>query len=202
MSRRARLEVAAVVATAALHFVFYDLLPGRGVFIAAAALGWIAYLVVRARTDPDALREFGLSRQGLRPTTTAAVAILVAGAIVCFAIGRARGHLVLDLHMLWTALLYPAWGLLQQVLVLGIVARHLASRLPAALVVAIASLLFGVVHLPHVELAAATAVLGALFTAVFLRWKNVVPLGICHGWLGVLFYVWVLGRDPWLEIVG
>jgi hypothetical protein len=30
---RARLEVAAVLATAALHFVFYDLLPGRGVFI-------------------------------------------------------------------------------------------------------------------------------------------------------------------------
>jgi hypothetical protein len=37
---------------------------------------------------------------------------------------------------------------------------------------------------------------------IFLRWRNVWPLGICHGWLGVLFYFWVLGRDPWLEILG
>ncbi len=202
MPLRARLEVAAVLATAALHFVFYDLLPGRGVFIAVTAIGWIAYIVLRSRQDPSALREFGLSRDGLRPTAKAAAAIFIAGGVACVAIGRARGPLVLDVHMLWTALLYPAWGLLQQVLVLGIVARHLSRSLPAIVVVAVAAVLFGAVHLPHLALAGATAALGAVFTAVYLRWRNVVPLGVVHGWLGVLFYFWVLGRDPWLEIAG
>jgi len=65
-----------------------------------------------------------------------------------------------------------------------------------------AGILFGLVHLPHVQLAVATAALGAVFTLIFVRWRNVWPLGVCHGWLGVFFYYWVLGRDPWLEITG
>ena len=41
----------------------------------------------------------------------------------------------------------------------------------------------------------------AAFTVVFLRHRNVWPLGICHGLLGVVFYSWVLGRDPWWEML-
>lgn len=28
------------------------------------------------------------------------------------------------------------------------------------------------------------------------------PLGVAHGWIGTGFYLWVLGRDPWLELFG
>jgi hypothetical protein len=103
--------------------------------------------------------------------------------------------------MLVLALLYPFWGLLQQFLIQAIVVRNLAPHVSPGIVVASAAVLSGVMHLPDPALALSTAILGAIFTLIFLRWPNIWALGVCHGWLGVVFYFWVLGRDPWLEIV-
>ena len=201
MPRRSFLEVSAVALTAALQFLFYDLLPGRGPFILATLIGWVTYIAVRIRRRPESLAEFGLSRNGLATSAATAAVILLVGAVVCWIVGSRRGSLNVSRNMLWTALLYPVWGILQQTLVQGVAVRNLARALPKPAVVVIAGLLFGAIHLPHVALAGATAVLGGVFTVVFLRTRNVWPLGVCHGWLGVLFYYWVLGRDPWLELV-
>ena len=70
---------------------------------------------------------------------------------------------------------------------------------PKVIATAVASVLFGAVHLPELKLAAATCLLGLAFTLLYLRWGNLWPLGLCHGWLGVFYYYWVLGRDPWME---
>jgi hypothetical protein len=58
------------------------------------------------------------------------------------------------------------------------------------------------VHLPDFRLATATFVLGLALTPIYLKWRNLWPLGIYHGLLGVLFYFWVLERDPWIEVFG
>jgi hypothetical protein len=188
--------------TAALHFVFYDLLPGRGPFIAVTMLLWVTYFVFRVRQKPAAGQEFGLSRQGFSDSAKAAAAVFAVGAAGCAAVGFSRGRLILVPHMLILLVLYPIWGLIQQLLVQAMFVRNLIGRTSTPLVVLMAGILFGVVHLPYVQLAVATAVLGAVFTLIFIRWRNVWPLGVCHGWLGVFFYYWVLGRDPWLEIIG
>ena len=44
--------------------------------------------------------------------------------------------------------------------------------------------------------------LGLLFTPLYLHRQSLLPLGVAHGWLGVLAYYWLLGRDPWLELLG
>lgn len=199
--RRAVLELGALALTVGLQFLFYDLLPGRGAFLVATVVGWGGYLAGRILRHPDTLRELGLARDGLAASTAAAAVILLVGTLVCLAIGSRRGSVTFTRNMLFTALLYPVWGLVQQVLVQGVAVRHLSRALPKAAVVAIAGVLFGLVHLPHLALAAATAVLGAVFTIVFLRHRNAWPLGVCHGLLGVVFYFWVLGRDPWWEMV-
>jgi hypothetical protein len=79
MTRRSAVEIAAVVLTAGLHFVFYDLLPGRGAFIGIAVLGWGSYVVARVVRHPRVLRAYGLGGDGLRPTVLAAGVILVSG---------------------------------------------------------------------------------------------------------------------------
>jgi hypothetical protein len=201
MRTREVLEVAAVILTAALHFVFYELLPGRGAFIVVTVLAWSTYFAVRVRRSPQNRREFGLSAEGLRPSAVAASIVLLVGIAMCFAIGTSRGTVRLVPQMLILAFLYPAWGLVQQLLVQSMVVRNLKSVLSGPVVVAIAGVLFGIVHLPDVELALATALLGGIFTLIFLRWRNVWPLGVCHGLLGVFFYFWVLGRNPLREIV-
>jgi hypothetical protein len=200
-SRRTRLEIAAVALTIALYVVCYEVLDARGLFIAVAFLGWTVYFVLRCARDPTAPHEYGLGRRGLRPTALAVAAVVAVGAVACVGVGAARGTLQAGRGLGLALALYPLWGLVQQLLVQAIVVRPLAERLPATAVVATAAALFGAIHLPDVALTAATAALGAVFTPIYLRWRNVWPLGVGHGVLGALFYVEVLGRDPWAESI-
>ncbi len=64
------------------------------------------------------------------------------------------------------------------------------------MVTVVTAALVGLVHLPYVALAVATFLLGLVFTPHYLRHRNVLVLGIWHGWLETLLYFWVLGRDP------
>jgi hypothetical protein len=198
---RSTLEVSAAGLTAALHFVFYEILPGRGAFIVVTILAWLIYVASRIRREPSSLHEFGLSKRGLRGSSVASAVVLIVGASFCILVGLGRATLRFTPDMLILALLYPLWGLEQQLLVQGMVVRNLVPRFSTAAVAAVAGVLFGLVHLPHLALAIATAVVGAVFALIFLRWRNIWALGVCHGWLGVFFYFWVLGRDPWLQIV-
>jgi membrane protease YdiL (CAAX protease family) len=75
--------------------------------------------------------------------------------------------------MLPLLLLYPVWGLFQQLMVQGIVARPLALGIRPVvsrpIAVVLASLLFGAVHPPDITLLAATAIMGLAFTPLYLR---------------------------------
>ncbi|MBL8896253.1 MAG: hypothetical protein JNM84_01435 [Planctomycetes bacterium] len=110
---------------------------------------------------------------------------LTAIALPSFALYVAsRGALRVPPHALFCLLLYPLWGLIQQVLVL------------------VGALVFGAVHLPALLLTVGTTLLALLYVPQFLRDRNVGPLGVAHGWIGTFFYLWVLERDPWLELFG
>ena len=195
------LEVTAVALTALLHVIFYDVLHARGVFIVVTILAWSTYFALRIRQGPDSRREYGLTTDGLRSSAIATLVVFLIGGAICMAYALSRGRLVLVPSMLIVALLYPIWGLLQQLLVQTMVVRNLAPHISRPVVVVVAAILFGAVHLPDPTLTVVTAVLGGALTLIFMRWRNIWPLGVCHGWLGVLFYYWVLHRDPWLEII-
>lgn len=99
---------------------------------------------------------------------------------------------------------YPIWGMFQQLLVQGVFVRTVIESAgglrPKVIATIVAAVLFGAVHLPELRLAMATLVLGLVFTLIYVRWRNLWPLGLYHGWLGVFYYYWVLGRNPWREI--
>jgi len=84
----------------------------------------------------------------------------------------------------------------QQFLVQAMAVRNLRAVLPPSATVLVAGFLFGLVHLPDLALSAATFGLGIALTPIYLLWRNLRPLGFCHGWLGTLVYFWVLGLDP------
>ncbi len=195
-------EPAAVVATGLLHLFFEEALHAKGPFILLAGLCWGTYLVLAVRKDRRLPLEWGFGRSGFRPTARWAGWILAGGAAFLALAGIAGGTLSWNPHILPVLLLYPAWGLLQQFLLQALLARNLdrlaGSRFTA---VALASLLFAGVHLPDLFLAGATLVLALLFVPIYLRYRNLYPLGVVHGILGALAYFWVLGRDPWLELL-
>ncbi|MFI5386684.1 MAG: type II CAAX prenyl endopeptidase Rce1 family protein [Fimbriimonadales bacterium] len=186
--------------TTVLFVVCYDILKRRQfkmAFIVGTTLAWLGYILCCIWRAPDTRRAYGLSSHDLRQSALLASGVFVVGATFCLVVAFTHQRLHLYPHMLLSALLYPAWGLVQQTLVQAMVVRNLSGSLATPWVVVIAGLLFGAVHWPDLALAAATAILGAVFTVIFLHWPSVWALGLCHGWLGVLFYFWVLKRDPW-----
>ena len=198
--RRRCLETVFVLATGAVNVAPTDRLFSQGVFVLVALCAWTSYSFLRWRassTRAEVLTSWGLGRGDLAASWRA-TSIFGLVALACIAgIGAARGTLTLHWHMLPLVCLYPIWGLVQQYLVQVLLVDNLvALRCPLALVMGAAALLFGAAHLPNVELSLATALLGLVFALIWLRWRNLWPLALWHGWLGVAFYFWALGVDP------
>ena len=193
------IEVLLVLLTVAA-FQVGEYLGLKAVFIATAAVFWVTYVLVRWRRDPGVLREWGFRSENLLPATAAGVAVLAVVGGAMFYVQWLRGPLWLPRNFWVTLALYPLWGIVQQFLLNGIIARNLARRLPPAAAVLCAAVLFAVAHAPDGALMGLTFVAGCVWVPIYLRWRNLWPLGVCHGLLGALAYYVLLGRDVWLEL--
>ena len=204
ITRRGWLEMGAVGLTGVGHLGFSALDQSR-LFIPTATLGWGAYVAYRARTDGAFLSHVGLTSGNLGPAFRDATLLALGASALMAGLAARQGSLRLDGDIVPLFLLYPIWGVVQQLLVQGMVAANLSEatgRLGSPYAVTpVAAVLFGAVHVPNWKLTAATFALGLAFTPLYLKHRNVWPLGLYHGWLGALFYVWVLDRNPWRGIV-
>ncbi len=189
-----------MIATGAGHLVFEPLLHLKAAYFTCVGAAWTVYVVRCVRRDPSTLSTWGWRRSGLKPATFCAAAVLVVGAIAVGLAGHSLGHLRFPASMLVLLLAYPVWGYVQQFLLQAFVARNLAALgVRQGFVVPLTALGFGVVHAPEWRLVGACALLGLVFTPIYLRWRNLWPLGLAHAWLGTLAFYWLLGRDPWVE---
>jgi hypothetical protein len=197
--------LAGVGVTIVLHFV----LQARGpnpYFMAGACLFWAGFVIVRARQCPGVIRTWGFRADNLARASVLPAALFVAIAIGFAVYAHFQGHLRFPLHQLGLFLLYPVWGIIQQFLALGIVVNNLEQidslgRRPSLLAL-IAAVIFGAVHADDLHLAAGTFAIELVIVPLYLRYRNVWPLGVLHGWAGGLFYLWVLNRDLWAENFG
>jgi hypothetical protein len=119
--------------------------------------------------------------------------------------GLANGRILWQGHILFLLLLYPLWGILQQFLVQALGVANLMTLFPKqGLMVAmpVGIVLFAFIHYPNGLLMLATGLMAGFFIPCYLRDRNLWPLGLYHGWLGTFFYLWVLGKDPWVSVFG
>src|SRR5262245_13730331 len=200
-----RLALAGAAVTAVLSFTPIADAPGS-VFIAGACLFWAAFVLVRARQDRDAFRAWGFRADNLWQASILPAVVFVIGAAGLAGFAWLRGTFRFPVHGLPLFLVYPAWGLIQQFLLLGVVVGNLERldglRQRKALIVLIVALLFGLVHAFNVRLVVATFFLELVIVPMYLQHRNLWPLGVLHGWLGGLFYLWVENRDLWIERFG
>ena len=202
LSTREIAEMGAVVLTGVGHLAA-SRAGASDVFIPVVVVGWGGYVGARALTEPGFLGELGLTSRNLGRASRDVALVSAGAALGMAAYGAANGSLRVDPTLVPLVLLYPAWGLTQQTLVQGFLTRHLdAAGLPTLAVVPVSAAAFGSVHVPDWPLTAATTAMGGTFAPLYLRDRNVIPLGVAHGALGALFYVWVLDRDPFAEIFG
>lgn len=197
-------EMLAVLLTGIGKFIFVGWLGYKLWFIVAAILGWALYVYVRHHRQPGVLRYWGFRGDMFRENFMRLLPLAGIAVALFAGVGYGRGTLIWSWHLLPVLLLYPVWGVIQQFLVVGLVAGNLSDfagrRFSRATVVAVTAVLFSSVHFPALLLVAGTFILAVVYTVVYLRTRNLWALGLYHGWLGAFFYFFVLGRDPWQEV--
>jgi hypothetical protein len=183
------LEVFAVVATGLLYYVF-KYVGARSVFIISAVCFWLVYIYSRANNDSTALDKWGFRAKNLAPCFLTATLLSVPILVSMAGFSASRGELTFPAHAWILLALYPIWGIIQQFLVQALVVRNLARSgltLSPAAIVLIGATVFAMAHLNNPRLLLATFGLGLVFPPLYLRYRNLWPLGLYHGWLGAFF---------------
>jgi hypothetical protein len=150
-----------------------------------AALAWI---VVTTCTQPDPWRTLGIGLTGFaRSLWIVGVAMLFAGLAIYVA---GRTHTLHRLHgprpLLAHVWGYLLWAVMQQFLLQVYFLLRLRRFLPGKVAPVIAAAgLFSLAHLPNPVLTPTTLVWGIASCLLFLRYRNIYPLGIAHGILGL-----------------
>ncbi len=199
----ARWEITFVLLTGLGNFLLAGWLDRRLVYIAAACLFWTLFVVVRATAEPSVLAEWGFTSRNFGRSLKL---LLPAGLLAMsgfLVYGMLAGSMVRNWHFLPVGLLYPFWGLVQQFLVVALVAGNIEkhSRIPQWGIVVLTALVFAAAHVPSLPLALAAFFLAAVTTSVYFRTRNLWALGLFHGWFATGLYYFALGQDPWKELI-
>jgi hypothetical protein len=201
MRRRAWIGLLLVILTGAAHLVFENVWHLKGPYIAVAGTFWLVYIIRRLRT-PGQARAWGMRSDTFRPSIIANALVFIAGSGTMIAYGISQGRSIPSVGFFYLLALYPIWGFIQQFLLCSLVGQNLQAITGRALVSVLAgTVLFGIVHAPDWTLVGLTAVAGVFWISFHLRWPNLWVQGIAHGWLGAVAYFYVLGRDPWIELL-
>ncbi|CAL1173557.1 unnamed protein product [Cladocopium goreaui] len=212
-------EVFATLTTGVIFIA--KLLNPLSLFIASCALLWIAWGVFQLfRHGGRILSSWGvrvdqpnLKHSFILPSLFSLVAL---GAI-CIGTAVQNRSIYFDNWHLWLIFaLYPFYGVLQHVMLQSFLMRHLSwlvtgkddySVLQAFLkernlrnflatlgCVLVSATAFAMVHWPDIWLMAGTGMMGVPWAVEYLLHRNVLPLGLYHGFVGTLFYFWFMGR--------
>lgn len=194
-----------VILTGLGKILFVDVLDVKFIFIIAAIAFWVIYFLRRVSKNKELIKYWGLSFSSAKETfrIVTIVGLIVLGGFVMY--GLFMGTYRFHWHLLVILLVYPIWGLVQQFLMMSLFAGNLkdyeSKHFNKALIVVLTSILFSLVHYPSFHLIIATFIMALFYTIVFLRERNIIPLGIFHVVLGGVFYFLVLNRDPWGEFI-
>lgn len=204
--KRRKYEIAAVFLTGAGKFIFMDFLQWKLPFIITAIVCWTAYVLNRSSTMKRILPYWGFRMDNFRAVALRVLPFGIVAVASFFAVGYFSHTLNLSWHCIPILVLYPMWGVVQQFLVIGLMAGNLQhlekNRLGHVTIITITAALFGLLHYPHYWLVAGTFVLALLYGFIYLKERNVYVMGLFHGWLGGLFFYTVVNRDPFIEIFG
>ena len=204
--KQRKIEIGAVLVTGIGKFIFMDGLQWKLPFILIVMLFWTGYVVYRNKTGPGILHYWGFRTDNFRKVVRMILPFGISAVIAFFIVGFYRETIQINWHIIPILILYPVWGVIQQFLVIGLVAGNLRDlkrhKLNDPLTIVVTAVLFGLLHYPYYWLILGTFVLALLYGFIYLRARNVYVMGLFHGWLGGLFFYTVVARDPFAEVFG
>jgi hypothetical protein len=202
--RRRWIEILAVGITGLMKFVLMDWLDMRALYIGAVCLFWLLFITGRYRDNKDILKDWGFQKDHFKATFLFLLPFAVAAVTAIIWYGISFNADFLNWNLIPVLLLYPVWGMIQQFMMIGLIAGNLQKistlNLKKPQIVLITALLFTLIHSPSLPLMAFAFFMEILFTSVYFKWRNLWPLGLYHGWVSCLFLFFVMGRDLWNEL--
>jgi len=197
-------ELWAVAVTVLLKFILMDWLGMRAFYIAGTCIFWFAYVIFRYRQDHTILKFWGFKRENFAKSMYILLPLFAATGVITLIYGMYSGIYLLNIHIIPVFLLYPAWGIIQQFMLVCIIAQNIHNTvyfsLRKARVILFVSVLFSLVHYPYPVLMIFTLLMEIIFLVVFYRWRSLWAIGLMHGWIATLLLYYVLQRDLWLEL--
>ena len=205
-NKRRILEISGVLLTALAKFLFMDYLNWRFPFVVSAIVVWAMYVIYTSRRKEGLLKYWGFRKDNFSAVTRRVLPFGLFAVIVFLTIGFFQGSINISWHIIPVLIFYPIWGIIQQFLLIALVAGNLQDmkglKLDSFLVILFSALLFAAIHYPSIWLITGTFFLAIFYGFIYLKERNIYVLGLFHGWLGALFYYTVLDRDPFLETFG
>lgn len=203
--RRRIAEIVMVIITGTGRLVFTNLLEMRYVFLFATLIFWIGYIVYSVSQNRHLLKYWGLTFTNSKTTLKVLGAVGTVAFLLIIYYGLYNHTISFNQNIILILFLYPFWTLIQQFLIMSLFAGNLKDLTSVKLndftIIIITSVLFGVVHFPSVTLIVVTFFMALLYTYLFLKERNIIPLGLFHGVLGSMFFYAVLKKDLWFELV-
>lgn len=185
-----------------LYRLFHGRLAGRLVFIAPAIVATAGLLALRARVSSSPSDAVGLDMEVLRASGFVTLAIALPILLGLLAWAGWRGTWPDSATNLLVALaVYPVWGIGQQAIFQGLMHRALQRLGLGGWAIPLVAVCFALVHPESYLMLAVTLAAGLVWSAIFHRYRNILPIGVAHGLLGALFYYLVLERDVIASLV-
>lgn len=204
VNRKRRLEILAVVVTGLLKFILMDWLGFRLFYVVAACIFWVIYVYREYKRNPGVHKSWGFQKAWLRSSFyfLLPVALIFFTGIILYGIFN---HIhFFNWHIIPVLVLYPVWGIIQQFMMVGLVAGNLKKltdvKITDSQIILFTSFLFALVHFPSIPLMGYAFFIEIIFIKAYLRWPNLWTLGLYHGWISTFFIYFVLERDLWSEL--
>lgn len=194
-----------VVLTGISKILVMDILNQKLPFIVVVTLFWLGYFIYRTSTERELYKYWGLSISNSKQLfkIVASVGLVLIAVMVIY--GVYIKPIQWSVNILFVLLVYPIWGLIQQFLTMSLFAgniQDLQSKPTRNMsIILYTSILFSIVHYPSLHLMIATLIMAFIYSYLFLKYRNIIPLGLFHGIIGGLFYYVILNRDAWVEFV-
>ncbi len=199
------LQITAVVITGLLKFILVDWLALRVFYIVSACLFWLIFIRVKYKNDPSVIQEWGFQKKYLRHSFWFLLPFALPFSILILIYGLSTHTFFLNWHIIPIFFIYPMWGIIQQFIVVGLVAGNLKRLSTVKIadwqILIIVSFLFAIIHFPDIRLMIYAFAMELIFILTYFRYQNLWIPGIFHGWVSSLFLFFVMKRDLWNELL-
>ncbi len=198
------IEMAAVAATGLMKFVFVDWLALQSLYISAALLFWLTYILARYRKNKLILKHWGFRKANFWRTSLFVAPFALVALTGIFWTGLLKGTVFFNWQIGVVLLVYPLWGIVQQYLMLAVFAKNLTDismlGFSKAQAILLTSLLFAIVHYPGPLLMGFTFIMELWFASAYFKYKNLWALGCFHGVIASLLLYYILERHLWADL--